>query len=88
MPNGKPGDHPWTDIMIHGRRVYSALADQLVRDIAELATDAEQRQLADRLMREYNEHFDPDVARLERELSELRDRLRKRAAERGWEPRL
>ena len=85
MPNGKPGDHPWTDIIIHQRRVYSATADQLVRDIAEIATDAEQRALADRLFSEYSEFFNPDVVRLERELTELRDRLRKRAQERGWE---
>ena len=87
MPNGKPGDHPWTDILIHQRPVYSPTADQLVRDIAEIATDAEQRALADRLLSEYNTFFNPDVPRLEGELMELRDRLRKRALERGWEPR-
>ena len=85
MANGKPGDHPWTDIVIHQLRVYSAIADRLVRDIAELSTDAEQRQLADRLLSEYNNYLNPDVPRLERELTELRDRLRKRATERGWE---
>ena len=86
MPNGKPGDHPWTDILIHRRPVYSPTADQLVRDIAQIATDAEQRALADRLLSEYNEFFNPDIRRLERELTELRDRLRQRAHERGWEP--
>ena len=86
MPNGKPGDHPWTDIIIHQRRVYSPTADQLIREIAEIATDAEQRALADRLLGEYSEFFNPDIVRLERELTELRDRLRTRAQERGWEP--
>ena len=36
MANGKPGDHPYTDIVVHGRRVYSELADDLVRRIADL----------------------------------------------------
>src|SRR5688500_13084656 len=36
MPNGKVGDHPFTDIVIHGRRVYSERADALVREIDEL----------------------------------------------------
>lgn len=36
MPNGKPGDHPLTDIIIYGRRVYSERADALVREIVEL----------------------------------------------------
>ena len=87
MVNGKPGDHPWTDITVHRRRVYSAVADDLVREIAEIATDAERRALADRLLSEYNAFFNPDVSRLERELTELRDRLQKRARERGWETR-
>ncbi len=30
MPNGKPGDHPLTDIIIHGLPVYSRKADALV----------------------------------------------------------
>jgi hypothetical protein len=36
MPNGKPGDHPYTDIVIHGRDVY-------------LSDDKTQRKLADLL---------------------------------------
>lgn len=39
MPNGKPGDHPLTDILVHGRRVYSEAADALVREIASLGGD-------------------------------------------------
>jgi hypothetical protein len=42
MPNGKPGDHPYTDIVIHGRDVY-------------LSDDKTQRKLADLLFSEYNE---------------------------------
>ena len=36
MPNGKYGDHPITDILIYGRRVYSKRADDLIRKIVAL----------------------------------------------------
>ena len=85
MPNGKPGDHPWTDIVVHRLPVYSPTADELVREIAQLATERERGELADRLWHEYNDSLNPNVPRLERELTELRDRLRQRAADRGWE---
>jgi hypothetical protein len=85
MPNGKPGDHPYTDIVVHGLRVYSATADALVREIATLADEDTRRQLAARLFQRYNEHERPDVRALERELTQLRDRLRREAAEGGRE---
>ena len=36
MPNGKYGDHPITDILIYGRRVYSKRTDDLIRKIVAL----------------------------------------------------
>jgi hypothetical protein len=85
MPNGKPGDHPYTDIVVHGRDVYSPLAAKLVREIATLADEKTRRQLGDLLFLEYNEFSRPDVPKLERELTELRDRLTREARERGFE---
>ena len=35
MPNGKPDDHPLTDILVHELNVYGPEADVLVRKIAE-----------------------------------------------------
>ena len=75
MPNGKPGDHPLTDIVVHGRRVYSARADSLVRRIVELGGRDE---IEEMLFLEYNEMDRPDVARLERVLAEIHDRLARR----------
>ena len=49
MPNGKPGDHPYTDIMIHGRDVYSRRAAALVRKIASLVDEKTRHELADLL---------------------------------------
>jgi hypothetical protein len=85
MPNGKPGDHPYTDIMVHGRRVYSKAIDRLVREVAELSDERSRRELGDILLFEYNEFSKPDLAKLERVLSERLDQLRREATERGWE---
>lgn len=85
MPNGKPGDHPFTDIVVHGRDVYSPKAAGLVREIARLAGDKERRALADLLYSDFNEYFDPDVEKLEGLLTEMRDRLRRAARESGYE---
>jgi hypothetical protein len=85
MPNGKPGDHPYTDIMIHGREVYSPRADALVREIAALADERTRRELADCLLTQFNEYDKPDVQKLERLLTQMRDRLKREARERGFE---
>lgn len=85
MPNGKPGDHPFTDIVIHGLDVYSSQVAKLVREIAKLASDQERRKLSDLLLLDYNEFFNPDVKELERVLTDLRDKLLRDARERGWQ---
>jgi hypothetical protein len=36
MPNGKPGDHPLTDVVVWGREVYGPDIDPLVREVAAL----------------------------------------------------
>jgi hypothetical protein len=33
MPNGKPGDSPYTDIVIHDRDIYSPEIDDLIREL-------------------------------------------------------
>jgi hypothetical protein len=85
MPNGKLGDHPLTDILQHGRDVYSMRAAGLVREIACLADEKTLRELRDLLFTQYNDLYNPDVAALERYLSILRDKLRQDAKDRGFE---
>ncbi len=85
MPNGKVGDHPYTDIVHYGLDTYSPRAAKLVREIATLADESTQRQLADLLMNDFNEYYDPDVPKLENLLSEMRDRLKNEARERGFD---
>jgi hypothetical protein len=82
MANGKIGDHPLTDILIHHRRVYSERADALIRAIVALGGRDE---ISDLLVLEYNPFAGPDVARLEKVLTEIHDRLAREARERGWE---
>jgi hypothetical protein len=85
MPNGKPGDHPFTDIVVHGRDVYSLRTANLVREIAKLCDDKDRRKLADLLFFEYNEFANPDVKKLEAVLTEMRDKALQEARERGFE---
>ena len=85
MPNGKIGDHPLTDILVHQIVVYSEKATDLIREVVALADDKTKRDLADRLIDEYNEYSNPDVDRLERELTALLDGLQKDAKDRGFE---
>jgi hypothetical protein len=85
VPNGKIGDHPFTDIVIHGRAVYSSLADALVREIDSLADDKTRRQLQDLLLSKYNDYLRPNVPELERVLTDLRDGLLNEARSRGFD---
>jgi hypothetical protein len=85
MPNGKPGDHPFTDIVNYKRDVYSPRAAALVREIARLADEKTRSQLADMLFHDYNEYANPDVAKLERALTDMRDQLLRQTRERGYE---
>jgi hypothetical protein len=38
MANGKAGDHPLTDILVHGIEVYGPEADDLIRGINEFSS--------------------------------------------------
>lgn len=85
MANGKVGDHPLTDILYHGEEVYSSKADDLVREIVKLTDEKGRRELGERSYRDYDPYMEPDVQKLERELSATRDRLRAAARDRGFE---
>jgi hypothetical protein len=69
MPNGRPGDHPLTDLLKHGREVYGPEADACIRAIAALS---EGHELDDWWSREIAPEEDPAAilrkakARLER----------------------
>lgn len=78
--NGKPGDHPLTDILSHDLEVYGEEADGLIRKVAELSS---RRELDEWWEREIGWRGDRDRA-----LREARARhaeLLERAIDRGWE---
>lgn len=74
MPNGKPGDHPITDIMAHHMEVFGPACDELIREICERGGEA----ALDRLrLSSLDPRFGgrPDLAALEAGLRAIRDRL-------------
>ena len=80
MPNGKPGDHPLTDIFVHKMNVYGQEADDLIRKIRGLCS---RRELDEWWEREIGWSSDPVLA-----LQKARvqyERLLARAREGGWE---
>jgi len=80
--NGKPGDHPITDIVTHGLAVYSPQVDTLIREIVRLGGDAA---ISDSLFAEYSPHKKPNLTKFEAILTQMRDRLYREAKERGWD---
>jgi len=70
MPDGKPGDHPITDIIVHNMRVFSRKADKLIKEICDLGGRDEMERIVDLF-------HPPQTRELERILQELRDRLSK-----------
>ena len=79
--NGKPGDHPLTDILVHKLDVYGPEADGLIRKMAELCSE-----------RELDEWWQREIGWQPTELqiliSKVRSRLDEllhRAKESGWE---
>ncbi|WP_018800992.1 hypothetical protein [Salinispora arenicola] len=74
MPNGKPGDHPVTDITVHRIEVFGVACDELIREICELGGGAALERLQLSVL-------DPrfgarrDLSVLEAGLREIRDQL-------------
>jgi hypothetical protein len=79
--NGKPGDHPLTDILVHGLDVYGPEADRLIRKIAELCS---RRELDEWWEREIGWQPSERLLLISKARSHL-DELLHRAKESGWE---
>lgn len=74
MPNGKPGDHPLTDITIHRLEVFGMPCDDLIREISNRGGRSELERLdLHRLDPRFGGH--PDLAALEGNLRRIRDQL-------------
>lgn len=77
--NGKRGEHPLTDILVHGLEVYGPEADELIREVSELSS---RRELYEWWDEEINGSTDRQlvVAKAEARCTELM--LRSRSS--GW----
>ncbi len=75
MPNGKPGDHPLTDLLVHGLEVYGKEVDDLILEISQLLS---RRELDDWWEKEIGWGSEPDrLAReAEKKLSQLKVRTK------------
>lgn len=80
MPNGKPGDHPLTDVLVHGLEVFGPRADALIREIVSLDgrsvlernVDLDQADLRS----PHPDRPSPSLQNLEHRLTLFRDALR------------
>jgi hypothetical protein len=80
MPDGKPGDHPLTDILVHKLNVYGREADDLIRRIAELCS---RRELEEWWNREIG--WSPDRDSIISKVRRRHNELLRRAKQGGWE---
>lgn len=78
--NGKPHDHPLSDILNHKIEMYGTQADELVRKIAALSS---RRELDEWWEREIGGN--PDRKTLLQNVEARHAALDTRAKERGWE---
>jgi hypothetical protein len=72
MGNGRPGDHPMTDILNHRKLTFSETADELIRQIAELVPE---RRIDDYV----NWRSPPPTTEFEAELAATLQQLRENA---------
>lgn len=75
MPNGKPGDNPFTDIINHGTNVFGGGVDELVREIVDCSPRTSWQTIAD-LLWEFDTFGEtkPDLTALRVRLEALRPR--------------
>jgi hypothetical protein len=78
MANGKHGDHPLTDILIHKVPVFSPSIDKLITEIAKFIPIYRLREM-------FNWFSLPPLSEFEKQLEETLCKLRKEAKEKGWE---
>jgi hypothetical protein len=74
MPNGKPGDHPLTDITVHDMTVFDDPCDELISELSQRGGQSRLEQLnLDALDPRFGGQ--PDLTALEADLRQIRDQL-------------
>ena len=79
--NGKPGDHPLTDILVHKLETYGPEADELIREISELSS---RRELYEWWNEEISGTADRDLVLGKAEVRYME--LMQRSRDSGWKP--
>jgi hypothetical protein len=80
MPNGKPADHPLTDILLHGGSAFGVEIDSVVRELAALKGFENVRERVANLLWENWPQWPnvtPDLPRVRKELAKIRGQLTK-----------
>ncbi|MFD1644460.1 hypothetical protein [Haloarchaeobius litoreus] len=72
MPNGKPGDSPYTDIVTHGRDIYSPEVDDLIRELDSMGAAIDVHDVLN------GYELDPDEEALAAMAADLRELKRER----------
>ena len=78
--NGKPGDHPITDLMIHHIAVFGEPLDTQLRQLGELMS-------YDCLCDWFQQHWSDSAEQLQPLVTAKLDELRQNALQQGWENR-
>jgi hypothetical protein len=78
MTNGKKGDHPLTDIVLHHLSTFSPTADALIKEIVSLGAQKE-------LEANFDLFSPPPLETFEVQLRNMRDNLKRERKNRGWE---
>lgn len=76
--NGKKGDHPLTDLLVHKIPVYTISIDNLIVEISKLVS-------YDRLYDMFNWYSLPSLPEFEQQLKDILKQFKEDAKERGWE---
>ena len=77
MPNGKPGDHPYTDIVVHKQTIFGSGIDELVREISNMPGFQEFRNQVGELLMKHDPAWnqDSDLELVKCTLLEVRTKL-------------
>jgi hypothetical protein len=78
MPNGKPGDHPISDLMVHHIAVYGEPLDTQLRQLGELMS-------YQRLCDWFQQHWATPAQQLQPLVVKKLEELRRDADGRDWE---
>jgi hypothetical protein len=78
MSNGKQGDHPLSDILIHKVLVFSSDIDSLIVEIAKFVPIYRLREM-------FNWYSPPPFNEFEKQLKIVLERVVKEAKDKGWD---